>query len=191
MIHSPFPEIRTPRFLLRRIVPDDLPTVFAGLSDPRVIANYGVSYGSLDETRSQMEWFDSLLEQGTGIWWGICEPTRREIMLGACGLNNLVQKHRQADLGYWLLPANWGNGVARECMSSMIAYAFGSLGLHRIGAEVDLDNHRSVRLLEKLGFCLEGIRRDCELKEGEFLSLKMYSRLATDAVRDSCSVVGR
>lgn len=177
---SNFPELRTVRFLLRRIVASDLPAVYAGLSDPLVIAHYGVSYDSLEATREQMEWFESIYANGTGVWWGICDPANPSVLLGACGLNDLVRQHRRAELGYWLFPMHWGKAIASECLSALLAYALGPLALHRIGAEVDLDNDRSCRLLERLGFTLEGIRRAYEHKNGKPLDLKLYSRLACD-----------
>ena len=56
-----FPELRTSRFVLRQIIATDLPTVFAGLSDPQVIRHYGVSYDSLASTQRQMEQLDPML----------------------------------------------------------------------------------------------------------------------------------
>lgn len=175
-----FPELRTARFLLRRIVASDGPAVFAGLSDARVVANYGVSYDSLEATREEMDWYEDLFRSGRGIWWGICAHQQPGALLGACGLNEIVPAHRRAELGYWLLPDHWGTGAARECVAAVVTHAFHSMGLHRVGAEVDLDNIRSCRLLERLGFRFEGIRRGYELKDGVFLDLKYYARLATD-----------
>lgn len=175
-----FPELRTPRFLLRQIIASDLHAVYAGLSDVRVITNYGVSYDSLEETQQELDWYEDLLRSGSGVWWGICAPERREALLGTCGLNQIVREHRRAELGYWLFPDYWGTGAARECVAAVLNHAFGSMGLHRVGAEVDIDNTRSSRLLERLGFQFEGIRRGYELKDGVFLDLKYYARLATD-----------
>lgn len=176
----PFPELRTPRFLLRRIVASDAAAVYAGLSDSRVMVHYGVSYHSLEATQREMDWYEELFRSGSGIWWGICEPERREVLLGTCGLNEIVHEHRRAELGYWLFPDHWGTGAARECVAAVVAHAFDSMGLHRVGAEVDIDNLRSCRLLERLGFQFEGIRRGYELKDGVFLDLKYYARLSTD-----------
>lgn len=180
---SIFPELRTHRFLLRQIVAADAPTIFKGLSDPRVIAHYGVSYESLEATRRQMAWFEQIYAEDSGIWWGICEPHNRTHLMGATGLNNVSQAHRRGELGYWLLPEYWGRGIAQECVVALLAYAFDTMALHRIGAEVESDNHRSLKLLEQLGFQCEGIRRDYELKQGTFVSLKDYSLLSTDPCR--------
>ncbi|MFD1839626.1 GNAT family N-acetyltransferase [Paracidovorax cattleyae] len=57
-ISTAFPdiEIHTPRCLLRPFREGDLPGIFEGLSDPRVIQHYGVRYASLEATREQLRW---------------------------------------------------------------------------------------------------------------------------------------
>jgi [ribosomal protein S5]-alanine N-acetyltransferase len=176
-----FVELATRRFRLRRIVAEDVGVVFRGLSDPLVIAHYGVSYESLDATRRQMDWFEEIRTAGTGVWWGICRREPDSALIGACGLNDVNAGHRRAEIGYWLLPEFWGRGVMVECLEAMLRHAFDAMGLHRVAADVDVDNHRSRRLLERLGFQLEGVRRGCELKGGVYLDLMCYSRLATDS----------
>jgi ribosomal-protein-alanine N-acetyltransferase len=156
--------------------------VFRALSDPLVIAHYGVSYESLDATRRQMEWFEEIRAAGTGVWWGVCRHEPGSPLIGACGLNDIKAEHRRGEVGYWLLPEFWGQGVMAECLEAMLRHAFDAMGLHRVAADVDVDNHRSRGLLERLGFQPEGVRRGCELKAGAFLDLICYSRLATDSV---------
>jgi RimJ/RimL family protein N-acetyltransferase len=182
MASTLLPELRTARFTLRRIVPADIGVVFRGLSDPGVIAHYGVSYPTLEATQRQMDWFEEILAAGTGAWWGISEPAPGAPLIGACGLNDIHAEHRRGELGYWLLPEWWGRGVATECVGAMLEHSYGPMGLHRVAAEVEVANHASRRLLDRLGFRLEGIRRDYERKHGSFIDLMMYARLATDAV---------
>lgn len=183
-----FPELRTARFLLRRIVPVDTEAVFVGLSDPRVIRHYGVSYRTREEAEVQMRWFEDLLAQGTGIWWAVCEPSNPATLVGAAGLNDVCTKHLRGELGYWLLPDHWGRGVAGECVAAVLDYGYGVMKLHRVAADVDVDNLRSIALLERLGFQFEGVRRGCELKDGRHIDLRVYSRLATDAVPANAQV---
>lgn len=47
--------MKTGRFLLREIIESDLQNIYRGLSNPRVIKHYGVSYDSLEVTKSQMD----------------------------------------------------------------------------------------------------------------------------------------
>lgn len=177
---SPFPELSTERCILRRICPEDAPRVFLGLSHPEVIAHYGVRYHSLEHTQVQMDWFEEIYASGTGIWWGIALRSQPEQLIGATGLNDLVIEHRRAEMGYWLLPEWWRQGLAREGVSAMLSFAFTTLQLYRIGAEADFDNEPSIQLLKKLGFRHEGVRRAFEFKNGAPLDLVQFSQLASD-----------
>lgn len=164
---------------LRHLRPDDIEKVFAGLSDPRVIAHYGVSYDSLAATRAQMQWFDHLLATGEGIWWALAQKSD-DALIGACGLNDHDHTHRRAEIGYWLLPPYWRQGLMRRALPHVLTYGFEQLGIHRIHADVEPENEASVRLLRAMGFTHEGTLRDVEYKNGRYLSLHQFSLLATD-----------
>jgi ribosomal-protein-alanine N-acetyltransferase len=175
-----FPEFSLRRIKLRKVRPGDVASVYAGLSDPRVVAQYGVSYTSLAATDEQMRWFEHIVLQKTGMWWAIALKTD-DSMIGACGLNDWCHKHRKAEIGYWLMPEHWRQGLLTEALPSVVRYGLQNMELHRIHADVEPDNEPSCALLRKLGFHLEGTLRDVELKEGKFLSLHQFSLLASDA----------
>lgn len=164
---------------LRRFRPDDLDGVFAGLSDPRVIAHYGVSYENLAATKAQMQWYERILTTGEGIWWALASDSD-DALMGACGLNDRDHAHHRADIGYWLLPQYWGQGLMRRAMPYVLTHGFEQLGIHRLHADVEPENVASVKLLQALGFTHEGTLRDVEYKDGRYLSLHQFSLLATD-----------
>ncbi|AOY02128.1 GNAT family N-acetyltransferase [Jeongeupia sp. USM3] len=172
-----FPTLSTSRFVLREFVQNDIDAVFRGLSHPQIIAHYGVSYDTRDDTRMQMDWFHQISAEQSGIWWAVCAADSPDALLGACGFNDRNHEHRHADIGYWLLPEHWGHGVMRECLPAALGYGFGVLGLHRVAAEVEPENVRSSSLLAGLGFVHEGTRRECEFKDGRYLDLADYGLL--------------
>nr|WP_314487704.1 GNAT family protein [uncultured Pseudomonas sp.] len=174
-----FPEFRLERITLRKILPMHVVDVYKALSDPRVIAHYGVSYSSLAETEEQMRWFERIITERSGIWWGI-SLINQASLIGACGFNDWCHTHRKAEIGYWLMPEYWRQGLLSEALLSVIDYGFGNLGLHRIHADVEPENEPSCSLLRKFGFQREGTLRDVEFKDGRFLSLHPYSLLSTD-----------
>ena len=63
------------------------------------------------------------------------------------------------DLGYAFLPAYWGQGYASEAALAVLDYARRVLGLVRLVAIVSIDNDRSIKLLERLGFQFERMIR--------------------------------
>ncbi len=171
-----FPELTTDRFRLREILPSDQQKIFEGLSDKSVIKYYGVSYSTFKEARQQMDWYKNLIITQTGIWWGICSKDNEE-MVGACGFNNTGKEHKKTELGYWLLPHYWKQGIMIEVIPSIINYAFDILALHRIEATVEIDNLSSKKLLGKLGFKYEGTLKECEFKNEKFIDLNYYALL--------------
>jgi RimJ/RimL family protein N-acetyltransferase len=53
-----------------------------------------------------------------------------------------------------------GNGFAGEAFDLLIRFAFESLDLHPLEADVDPENERSLRLLVRQGFRREGYLRE-------------------------------
>ena len=173
------PILYSNRFNLLPIEKDDQAFIFEGLSHPKVIPFYGVSYQSLDETKQQMEFYQNLEQTGEGYWWKIVSKETGE-KLGAIGFNNYQQQHKKAEIGYWLLPNFWKQGIIAEVLPVLIQYLFDIKQLHRIEALVESGNISSDKVLLQAGFIYEGLLRDYEMKQGKFISLNMYSLLQSD-----------
>ncbi len=169
-----FPQLTTDRFILRQIVESDQPKVFEGLSHPDVIKYYGVNYRTLEETATQMNWYNQSIKEKTGIWWAISFKDDSE-MMGACGFNNLDAKNKKAELGYWLLTEHWYKGIIREVLPHIITYAFETLHLHRLEAVVESLNTRSKRVMDSLNFSYEGTLHESEIKDGKYINLDYYA----------------
>lgn len=181
-MNKKFPILTSERAVLRQFVDADLENVFRGLSHPDIIQYYGISFDSLEATKEQMSWFANLEKNEEGIWWAICSKTDGEF-LGAGGLNNLSKAHKKAEIGFWLLPEHWGKGFMTETMPLILNHAFDNMGLHRIEGFVETENVNCKKALKKLHFSLEGTMRDCEVKNGNFISLDIYSKLRTNKDR--------
>jgi [ribosomal protein S5]-alanine N-acetyltransferase len=169
--------IQTEKLLLRPFRPEDIDQVYRGLSHPEVIRYYGVSYKTLEETKVQMAFFEDLERDQTGRWWAVCSPDDA-VFYGAGGLNNWSQAHRKAEIGFWLLPEYWGQGLMQQAMPLICKHAVTEMNIHRIEGFVETDNASCKKAIEKLGFQLEGTMRDCEVKAGRFISLDIYSLIA-------------
>jgi len=171
-----FPTLKTDRLLLRQFTDEDLQNVFTGLSHPEIIKYYGVSYSTLDATREQMKFFSDLEKNETGIWWAVCSLDN-QIFYGAGGLNGLNKIHKKAEIGFWLLTEFWAQGIMTETMPIICKYGFEHLGLHRIEGFVESENKLCKKAMSKLGFQLEGTMIDCEIKNGQFISLDIYAKI--------------
>lgn len=171
-----FPTITTKRLLLRQLLDTDLENVFRGLSHPDIIKYYGVSFNSIEATKEQMTWFADLENNGTGIWWAVCSLDNKEFY-GAGGLNGIMKEHKKAETGFWLIRDYWGQGIMKEAMPVICNYGFDKLGLHRIEGIVETENENCRKAMAKLDFGYEGTMKECEIKNGKFISLDIYAML--------------
>ncbi len=171
-----FPTLQTKRLLLRQFDDSDLLNVFKGLSHPEIIPYYGVSYRTLEETKSQMKFFADLEKNETGIWWAICSLDNKTFY-GAGGLNGVIKEHKKAEIGFWLLPEYWGQGIMGEAMPIICDYGFKKVGLHRIEGLVETENVNCKKAMSKLDFQYEGTMRDCEIKNDRYISLDIYAMI--------------
>jgi RimJ/RimL family protein N-acetyltransferase len=105
-----------------------------------------------------------------------------EQLLGVMGLHRVDWSRRSAGLGYWIRQTAWGQGFAPEAAASVIEHGFRSLGLNRIEAHVALENKKSQRVVEKLGFQREGIARELEIIGGRPLDHYQYGLLQSEVV---------
>jgi ribosomal-protein-alanine N-acetyltransferase len=66
---------------------------------------------------------------------------------------------RSAQVGYWVDEAYAGQGVIPTVLAMAMDHCFFAVGLHRVEATIRPENQASRRVVEKLGFREEGIRR--------------------------------
>lgn len=81
-------------------------------------------------------------------------------LLGNVEIDNVDLRRGQAELGYWVRSDCARRGIATEAARPMLRYAFETLRLHKVRADVAVGNHGSARVLEKLGFQREGTLRE-------------------------------
>ena len=176
-----FPVIETERLVLRAVTEDDLPALFEVFSNPEVVRYW--SAPALPDMRAAEELLASIVggfRERTLLQWAV---TRRgeDRLLGTCTLHRIDATHRRTELGYALGRAHWGRGIMREALPAVLRFAFHTLGLHRIEADVDPRNTASARALLALGFRLEGHLRERYFMADEVQDAHIYALLRTDA----------
>lgn len=175
-----FPFIETNRLVLREIVKDDANDILKYLSDEEVMKYYGLApFQTINEALNEISWYQSILNEQTGIRWGITLKGKDEV-IGSCGFLNRVPEHYRTEIGYELNRDYWGHGIASEALEAVIRYGFKDLKFQRIEALVEPPNIPSQKLIEKKGFIREGLLRNYEFTCGKFDDLYMYSLLKQD-----------
>lgn len=158
----PAPSLTTARLLLRPFADADAGPIYALQSNPRVL-RYWDSPPWQEPQRAErfLQVCRQMALDGTGTRLAI-ERASDGAFLGWCTLARWNPDFRSASLGYCLGESAWGHGYATEAAAALLRWAFDTLDLNRVQAEVDTRNVASARVLEKLGFVREGtLREDC------------------------------
>jgi ribosomal-protein-alanine N-acetyltransferase len=139
----------TARLTFRRWTEADLPLARALFGDLQITALVG---GPFDEAAIAARLATELANQRDHAiaYWPISLRGGAEV--GCCGLKPREPARRIYELGFYLLPACWGQGLAVEAGASVIAHAFERLGASALFAGHHPENQGSQRVLEKLGF---------------------------------------
>lgn len=178
-----FPIIETERLILKEVTPEDANDMYKYLSDKDVVKHMGLEpYESPNDVLSEIRWYKSILEEGTGIRWGITQKNIG-VVIGSCGFLNMHPKHYRAEIGFELNKEYWGQGIAGEALEAVIKYGYKHFEVERIEALIDPANLSSQKLVENQGFKREGLLRHYEYTCGKFDDLYMYAIIKGDLKR--------
>lgn len=84
---------------------------------------------------------------------------------------------KSAEISYWLGEPFWGKGISTEAVRQMVEYVLYYFDIVRLYAEVFETNKASMRVLEKNGFYLEGVRRKAVFKNNVLLDDYIWVKL--------------
>jgi RimJ/RimL family protein N-acetyltransferase len=153
-------ELDSKDFHLRPLAITDVETMFTMLSDTESMKYWSDPPISKLEEAVQvlMKDLDSDAK-GNSMCWAVTRKGEHE-MIGKVILFQFNVANGRAEIGYLLDRKFWRQGVMHQALGAVIEFAFNTLDLHRIEADVDSENIPSIGLLEKLGFEREGLFRD-------------------------------
>jgi RimJ/RimL family protein N-acetyltransferase len=98
----------------------------------------------------------------------VTDPATGEL-LGEVVLYEWCPDARSCTFRTLIGPRGRGRGIGTEATRLIVGYGFEQLGLHRVQLELYGNNHRARRVYEKVGFMVEGARREAELRDGEWV----------------------
>lgn len=102
-------------------------------------------------------------------------------LVGVVNISNIVRGGLQSgSLGYGAFASHAGRGLMTEGLRAVIGAAFGQLRLHRVEANIQPGNARSIALVRRLGFEKEGYSRRYLLIDGDWRDHERWALLAED-----------
>ncbi|EGU61515.1 GCN5-related N-acetyltransferase [Vibrio nigripulchritudo ATCC 27043] len=152
-------KIETERLILRALSENDAQDLYNIFSDHQVMKYWNCApWDGLDVATQFIKTSRESMNNNKELTLGIYLKDSGKL-LGKIMLFNLEQESRRAEIGFGISRNFWGKGVVFEAASAVVEYAFNSLELRRIEAEIDPLNVASGNALERLGFVKEGLIR--------------------------------
>lgn len=174
------PVIETKRLVLRLLEKSDLPALFAVNGDDEVFR-----YSPRESWKTPADgeaWLSRVMahrESGATMQFVIVllESGRP---IGTLAIFHFDENVGSAEIGYVLGREHWGKGLMTEALAAFVGFSFESLGLKRLEAELDPRNAASIKVLERVGFTQEGLRRRNYFSKGEVTDTGLYGMLSQD-----------
>lgn len=159
--------LETERTILREVNEGDVEEIYEIFSNPNV-AKYDWFHPikNKEEALKFIERYKEEFEEQEEITWGIALKENNKL-IGICCLGDFDVNARRAEIGYDLIESHWNKGYATEAIKKIVEFGLKEMNLNRIEAFITPGNDSSVRVLEKVGFKIEGIVRERDLIKGK------------------------
>lgn len=149
---TPFPNLSTERFRLRQLRIEDDNEVFAIRSDENVAEYLDRPKAiSIDDARQFIMKINDGIAKNVWIYWAIV-PQNDNKLVGTICFWNISEDKSTAEIGFELSPDAQGKGIMQEVLPEIIKYGFEKMNLQAIEGDVDPQNIKSMKLMEKYGF---------------------------------------
>lgn len=152
---------------LRPLEEADAAGCYEWISDPDVRRTLGMRARPNTEAqaREYIRSIDFRSEQGFAI------VTREGgVYVGNTSLHEIDYVDRRAMLGIVIGRKDfWDKGIGTEAVALLCRHAFETLNLHKVCLNCDATNERALKVYARLGFKVEGRRREQHFYEGRYL----------------------
>jgi ribosomal-protein-alanine N-acetyltransferase len=177
---SVFPTLYSRRLVLREFRTDDADDVFAIRGDLMVTRyNSGKPYERVEQAVDLIAAMARAYRDQEEVRWAITHRGSNEV-IGIIGYNYWIRRDARGSVGYDLARVWWGRGIMTEAVNAVVRFGFDQMHLNRIEADTDVRNPASGRVLEKVGFVLEGRQREQFYDSGGYQDLMLYGLLRKD-----------
>jgi RimJ/RimL family protein N-acetyltransferase len=133
----------------------------------------------LPRSMAQLEaWYASLLNDRSQEIYSV--KSAEAEMLGWVHLQEIDIRNGTAAVGVVVDPEYWRQGIGFQALAAIAIHAFEDRRLHRLEAEILSLNLPSKALFAKLGFRLEGTRRESYFAAGRWLDVELYGLLSSE-----------
>jgi len=173
-------ELSVDELLVRGPLESDIDTIAPAFRDPAVGGEASLPPVDANTLRVMLrEQLPGMRAQGLLAAY-VIEDLRSGELLGGASLHHFDPLRDVVEIGYWLFVTARGRGVATRSVQQMTEHALAN-GIWRVEAHVRIGNTASERVLERLGFEREGVKRKYLRHVDDRVDATMFALLPGDA----------
>lgn len=158
------------RVILRKITLEDVTDEYASWFNDDEIRKYIENQPPKPYTKAMLETYvKQMLNEKDNYMFVILDKTNGT-HIGNVKLHNF--NHINGTCEYGMVIGNkqyWNKGYGEEVSNMIFDLAFNTLGMRKMWATIKANNPRVIRMVEKLGFTIEGCLRKHTFSDGEFV----------------------
>ena len=180
------PIIEGDRTTLRPFVADDATVIAALLADPELLRLTASVTSTAEAEKFPSEpdeqmitWYATRATQDDRMDLAVLDNVSGQVV-GEVVFNEFDPAANSCNFRTLIGESGRNRGIGTEATRLFLAYGFEQLGLHRISLDVFAFNPRAQRVYEKVGFRVEGVRRDALRFDDEYVEEIMMAILAPD-----------
>lgn len=156
-------------YKLRELERKDIERINKWRNDREIISYLGAPYRFINIDVDE-NWYDNYIKnRNSTIRCAITIENNDEI-IGLVTLANIDYINRCAELHIMIGKEYQNKGAGKYAVENIINYAFNDLNLNRVELSVLENNERAIGLYNKIGFKVEGVKRNAYYKEGKFVN---------------------
>ncbi|KAI1781377.1 acyl-CoA N-acyltransferase [Hypoxylon cercidicola] len=173
----PTPIVITDKCLIRPYVMSDAEQLAEAANHPEITEYMRNSFPHPYTIQNSKYWIDFSMNAKPMVNFLIC--TLDGTLAGGIGLTPRGDiEYRTWELGYWVAMDHWGKGIAKSAVKAFTLWAFKEFpDLLRLEAGVFSGNTASMKVLDRVGWTKEGVRRKAICKNKKVMDLVLYSVL--------------
>ncbi len=162
----------------RKLESKDVEDIYNYRNDPNVYMTLGGFYKGMSREDVQ-QWVSFQRTNSVDTVWALATKDD-DRCIGHLGLYNIDYRVGKAEIGLAISKSHWGNGIGGKIYSGLIEYAFNQLRLHRVETYNLAINKKVIKIKENLGFKLEGVLRDFQYRDGNYLDVMIMTILENE-----------
>jgi len=162
----------------RKLESKDVEGIYNYRNDPDVYMTLGGFYKGMSREDVQ-QWVSFQRTNTVDTVWALATKDD-DRCIGHLGLYNIDYRVGKAEIGLAISKSHWGNKIGGKIYSGLIKYAFDQLRLHRVETYNLVINKKVIKIKENLGFKLEGVLRDFQYRDGNYLDVMIMTILENE-----------